>query len=49
MDDPKPKQLVRCCIKNCQREIPLEEALEIDEKYFCKTCGVQYYRKMLKL
>jgi len=49
MADPQPNKLVKCCIKNCQREIPIEDAIKIEGKYFCKICGVIYYRSLLKL
>lgn len=49
MANPQPKSVVKCCIKNCQKEIPQEEAIEIDGKYFCKSCGVHFYRNLLKL
>ena len=49
MDDTQSKAMVECCVKNCRKKIPIENALLINGKYFCKVCGVQYYRNLLKL
>ncbi|MFW9821869.1 MAG: hypothetical protein ACFFE4_02985 [Candidatus Thorarchaeota archaeon] len=43
------KKLVKCCVINCQREIPLEDAIKIKDNYFCKMCGVAYYRSSLNI
>jgi hypothetical protein len=48
MTSVKSKETVLCCIKNCQKKIQKDEALVIDGKYFCKVCGVHYYRNMLE-
>ncbi len=37
----------KCCVKNCQKKIPLDKAIKINEKYFCSVCGVAYYRSFL--
>ena len=34
------KEMVSCCVMNCQREIPKQEAIVIKEKQFCPICGV---------
>ncbi|MFW9782175.1 MAG: hypothetical protein ACFFFB_07825 [Candidatus Heimdallarchaeota archaeon] len=43
------KQIVTCCVKNCQAEIPIEKAIKVKDKYFCRLCGVAYYRSNLNL
>ncbi|MHA2036514.1 MAG: hypothetical protein ACW98X_08780 [Promethearchaeota archaeon] len=43
------RELVNCCVINCQKEIPIENAIKIMDKYFCKICGVAYYRSSLNL
>lgn len=35
---------VNCCVKNCQKKIPDNQVLKINDNYFCKICGVAYYR-----
>ena len=51
MSDEKKenKQMVTCCVKNCQAEIPIEKAITIEGQYFCPICGVAYYRSTLSL
>jgi len=49
MNDDKEKNTVICCVKNCQKQIPKEEAMVINGNYFCKICGVAYYRSALNL
>jgi len=48
MDDSDSELIVKCCIKNCQKEIARKEAIEIEGKYFCKICGVHYYRNLIE-
>ena len=43
------KKMVKCCVKNCQKEIPLEKAIKINNEYFCGVCGVAYYRSALHI
>ena len=43
------KKLVKCSVKNCQKEIPIDEAIVIDNKYYCGICGVAFYRSALNL
>ncbi|MFX0136649.1 MAG: hypothetical protein ACFFDN_23630 [Candidatus Hodarchaeota archaeon] len=43
------KQIVTCCVMNCQAEIPIDEAVVIEGKYFCPICGVAYYRSTFGL
>ena len=45
-DEPK---VVTCCVINCQREIPLDKAIKIKDNYFCRLCGVAYYRSNLNI
>ena len=49
MEEAQSKTTVKCCVKNCQKEISKEDAIIIEGKFFCKICGVHYYRNMLKL
>ncbi len=49
MSEKEKKQTVKCCVKNCQKEIPIDKAIIIREKYFCGICGVAYYRSALNL
>jgi hypothetical protein len=49
MDDKQSKALVKCYVKNCRKEIPIKDAIQIKGNYFCKVCGVQYYRNALKI
>ena len=43
------KKTVTCCVKNCQKEIPIESAIVIKDQYFCGICGVAYYRSYLNI
>ena len=43
----KPGEIVKCCVKNCGREIPIDKAIIINGQYFCGICGVAYYRSTL--
>ncbi|MBN1216369.1 MAG: hypothetical protein JXA99_13125 [Candidatus Lokiarchaeota archaeon] len=47
MSDNKELVYVKCCVKNCQKQIVLEEAMKINDNYFCSICGVAYYRSFL--
>ena len=38
-----------CCVKNCQKEIPIKKAIVINGQYFCGICGTAYYRSALNL
>jgi len=40
---------ITCCVKNCQKKIPRDQAIVIKDKYFCGICGVAYYRSSLNL
>ena len=42
-------KIVICCVKNCQKEIPIEKAIKINDQYFCGICGTAYYRSALNL
>ncbi|MFX1281894.1 MAG: hypothetical protein ACFFA3_21275 [Promethearchaeota archaeon] len=49
-NEEKDKQTtVKCCVMNCQNEIPIEKAIKINDDYFCPICGVAYYRRNLNL
>ena len=39
-EDSEKVQLVKCCVVNCQKEVPKDKAIKIDENYFCGLCGV---------
>ncbi len=41
--------LVKCVVKNCQKEIHRKDAMIISGEYYCKTCGVAMYRTTLSL
>ncbi|MFX1573823.1 MAG: hypothetical protein ACFFB0_13825 [Promethearchaeota archaeon] len=43
------QKIVICCVMNCQEEIPIEKAMLINDKYFCRICGVAYIRSKLNL
>ncbi|MFX1258614.1 MAG: hypothetical protein ACFFAN_12185 [Promethearchaeota archaeon] len=45
----KDEKVVKCCVKNCQKKIPIENAIVIKEKIFCGECGVAFYRSALNL
>ena len=49
MSKKEEKKLVRCCVKNCQKEIPIDKAIIIEDKYYCGICGVAFYRSALNL
>ncbi|MBN1802419.1 MAG: hypothetical protein JW891_12985 [Candidatus Lokiarchaeota archaeon] len=49
MSEEEDNKTVTCCVKNCQKEILLKNAIVINGKYFCGTCGVAYYRSALNL
>ena len=42
-------KIVICCVKNCQKEIPIEKAIKINDQYFCGICGTAYYRSALNI
>jgi hypothetical protein len=48
-DAENRKKMVKCCVMNCQKEIPLGKAIIIKEKYFCGECGAAYYRSALNI
>lgn len=48
-EEPSEQKIVICCVMNCQREIPIERAIKINDKFFCRICGVAYYRSNLNL
>ncbi|MFW9895259.1 MAG: hypothetical protein ACFFD7_05590 [Candidatus Thorarchaeota archaeon] len=43
------QEFVACCVLNCQEKVPIEKAIKIKDKYFCKICGVAYYRSSLNI
>jgi hypothetical protein len=43
----KDQERVRCCVKNCGKEVPIDKAIKINDQYFCGACGVAYYRSIL--
>ena len=49
MSENQDKKTVKCCVMNCQKEIPIDEAIVIKDMYFCGICGVAYYRSALNL
>ena len=49
MENHKNTQMVKCCVKNCQRLIPKDKAVVIEGNYFCELCSVAYYRTLLGL
>jgi len=49
MSNKEEPKLVKCSVKNCQKEILLDKAIKIDDKYYCGICGVSYYRSALNL
>jgi hypothetical protein len=49
MSQEEKKETVFCCVMNCKKEIPIKNAITIGGKYFCKNCGVAYYRTTLNL
>ncbi|MFX1477453.1 MAG: hypothetical protein ACFFCI_04930 [Promethearchaeota archaeon] len=48
-NEKREQETVTCCVMNCQKEIPIEKAIKINENYFCRICGVAYYRRNLNL
>ena len=48
-EDEDEQTAVKCCVMNCQTEIPVEKAIKIGDNYFCPICGVAYYRSSLNL
>ena len=49
MNHNEKSELVQCCVKNCQKLITPKEAIKIDGKYFCGSCGTAYYRSALNI
>ncbi len=49
MKVPDERKTVKCCVKNCQKEVSIERAFFIKDKYFCGVCGTAYYRNALNL
>jgi len=49
MSKKEEKTSVQCCVKNCQKEVPVDKAIVIRDQYFCGICGVAYVRSNLKL
>ena len=48
-DTKNSKKMVKCCVKNCQKEIPIDKAIMINDQYFCGICGTAYYRSALNI
>lgn len=48
-DTEDKKKIVKCCVMNCQKEIPIDNAIKIKDKYFCGVCGTAYVRSSLNL
>jgi len=48
-DGNSEEELVKCSVRNCQREIKKEDAIKIKDQYFCKICGVSYIRSNLNI
>jgi len=42
-------QTVHCCVKNCGAKIPINEAMVINDQYFCRICATAYYRTFLNI
>ena len=49
MSKKEANKFVKCCVKNCQKEMPVDKAIIIEDKYYCGICGVAYYRSALNL
>ncbi|MHA1292398.1 MAG: hypothetical protein ACTSQJ_06985 [Promethearchaeota archaeon] len=49
MSKKKEQKIVKCCVMNCQKEIQINKAIIIKNKYFCGICGVAFYRSALNL
>lgn len=49
MSKNEEKTRVQCCVKNCQKEIPIDNAIVIKDEYFCGICGVAYIRSNINL
>ena len=49
MSKKEENKIVQCCVKNCQKEILIEKAIKIDDKYYCGICGVAIFRSALNL
>ena len=49
MNNENKIETVKCCVKNCRKEIPKEKAIIIDGQPFCEICGVAYYRSALNI
>lgn len=41
--------IVKCSVKNCEKKISIDEAIKINDQYFCGICGVAYYRSTLNI
>jgi len=48
-DVENKKKIVKCCVMNCQKEIPIDNAIKIKDKYFCGICGTAYVRSSLNI
>ena len=48
-EEDREQKVVKCCVINCHAEISIEKAIKVGDKYFCRICGVAYYRRNLNL
>ncbi len=49
MSEKEEKRIVKCSVKNCQKEITIDMAIKIKGDYYCGICGVACYRSALNL
>jgi formylmethanofuran dehydrogenase subunit E len=47
--DSKNSNQIECCVKNCGEKISTDEAMIINDQYFCRICGTAYYRTFLNI
>jgi hypothetical protein len=39
--------IVKCFIKNCNKEIKIKDAIKFDDGYICKECWILYFTQGL--
>ncbi len=49
MSKKEEKKTVICCVLNCQKEMPIENAIKMGDKFYCGICGSAQIRSALNI
>jgi hypothetical protein len=47
IDKINNNKMINCTVKNCRKLIPIDDAIKINGKYYCKVCGVAKTKTLL--